>query len=79
MRLKNVGTEPLVISKVETTCGCTAVEYPKYPIVPGDTATLKIEYDGKGKSPGMFTKDITIFSNARTGLAKMCIKGEMEL
>ncbi len=34
-RLRNVGTEPLVVKEISTSCGCTSAEYDKQPIAPG--------------------------------------------
>ena len=31
---ENVGNEPLILSDVRTTCGCTAPEWPREPIAP---------------------------------------------
>ncbi len=42
---KNTGTKPLVINKVNTSCGCTVAEYPKKPIMPGKQGVIKVNYN----------------------------------
>ncbi|SNT24400.1 Protein of unknown function [Ekhidna lutea] len=60
---ENIGTEPLVLSDVRTTCGCTAPEWPREPIAPGSKAKLKVVFNSAGKM-GMQNKVITVMSNA---------------
>lgn len=77
MRLRNAGTDSLVIHKVDVSCGCVKIEYPHNPIAPNDTVHLRISYNGKGKIEGHFLKEMVIFSNAKSGLARMKITGNM--
>ncbi|MBV6645136.1 MAG: DUF1573 domain-containing protein [Cyclobacteriaceae bacterium] len=60
---ENTGTEPLILSNVRTTCGCTAPSWPREPIAPGEAATITISFNSRGKL-GMQNKIITILSNA---------------
>lgn len=41
----NTGSAPLVIENVTTSCGCTLAKWDEEPIMPGDTAQLKISYN----------------------------------
>jgi hypothetical protein len=59
----NAGQAPLVISNVQTTCGCTASEWSKEPILPGKTGQIKATFNSAGKI-GRQNKVITVFSNA---------------
>ena len=43
-RFVNEGKTPLVILRAQASCGCTVPSYPEYPIAPGDTAEMKVEY-----------------------------------
>ncbi len=61
---KNTGEVPLIISKVKTSCGCTATEWPKEPVMPGDSGKIAVEFNTRGKS-GKQTKTITIHSNVK--------------
>jgi hypothetical protein len=60
--ITNTGTEDLIISGAKGSCGCTVPTYPKEPIAPGKSATIKVTYDTK--RPGSFKKSVTITSNA---------------
>ncbi|MEQ6166564.1 MULTISPECIES: DUF1573 domain-containing protein [unclassified Ekhidna] len=60
---ENVGNEPLILSDVRTTCGCTAPEWPREPVAPGKTAKIKVVFNSAGKM-GMQNKVITVMSNA---------------
>ena len=54
--------QALAVTKVGTTCGCTAPVYSKEPIKPGEKGSVKIRYDAV--SPGFFKKGAKIhFSN----------------
>ena len=59
----NIGNQPLVINNVLTTCGCTAPEWPKDPIPPGNTGTVKVVFNSSAKM-GRQNKVITIRSNS---------------
>lgn len=57
----NVGEAPLVIDTAIGSCGCTVPTWPKEPILPGESAKLKVKYDTK--RVGSFTKYITLTTN----------------
>lgn len=59
---KNIGKEPLIISKVRTSCSCTVASYSKTPLQPGNTDKIVLKLD-TGK-PGTFIKAVAIYSNA---------------
>lgn len=62
-KFENTGNEPLIISDVRTTCGCTAPAWPRDPVIPGQTADIKVVFNSAGKM-GRQNKIITIVSNA---------------
>lgn len=72
----NVGDEPLVISDVKSTCGCTVPEKPEGPIGPGEKGQIKVKYDTKNKV-GPIRKNITVYSNADEPVKLLKIKGEV--
>lgn len=72
-KFKNVGKQPLVISNAAGSCGCTTPEWPKEPINPGQSATIKVKYDTN--RVGSFEKTVTITSNAKTPTKVLKIKG----
>ena len=69
---ENSGTTPLVISNVMTTCGCTAPDWPREPIAPGATSSIKVVFNSRGKV-GRQNKVITIVSNATNNPEKIKI------
>lgn len=73
-KFTNVGTEPLVITGVQASCGCTTPQWPKEPIKPGESSVISAVYNSKGR-PGSFNKAITITSNAKTARKVLYIKG----
>jgi hypothetical protein len=76
-KFKNTGNEPLIISNAQGTCGCTVPEWPREPIAPGQSATIKVKYDTKIVGP--FSKGVTLTSNATNEPTKMIrIKGTVE-
>lgn len=60
---KNTGTEPLVLTNVETTCGCTASNWPREPLAPGESADITVTFNSTGKM-GLQNKNIRVRSNA---------------
>jgi hypothetical protein len=74
-KFTNVGDQPLIITKVETTCGCTVPEYTQTPVKKGESGTIKVTYNPTGAALP-FSKSITITSNAKTTTKVLYIKGE---
>jgi hypothetical protein len=76
-KFKNSGKEPLIIRDAQGSCGCTVPEWPKAPIRPGETATIKVTYDTNRLGP--IDKSVKISSNAKTDSEKVLkIKGTVE-
>lgn len=71
---KNTGTAPLIIQTAKGSCGCTVPSYPKEPIAPGASASIKVKYDTNRVGP--INKNVTITSNATNEPTKVIrIKG----
>ncbi len=60
---ENSGTEPLILSNVLTTCGCTATSWPREPIAPGEGGEIAVSFNSSGKM-GKQNKVVTVVSNA---------------
>ncbi len=71
----NKGTEPLVITSVQASCGCTVAEYSKEPIAPGQRGFVKATYNAA--KVGAFTKTVTINANTDDNAFQLTIKGEV--
>ena len=76
MRVTNTGSAPLLIVKAQAGCGCTGIDYPELPIMPGDTATVSLSYNPSGR-PGQFTKQAIIFTNTDTKRTILEISGNV--
>jgi hypothetical protein len=74
-KFTNIGDEPIIITKVETTCGCTVPDYTKTPVKKGESGLVKVTYNPTGAALP-FSKSITITSNAKTTTKVLYIKGE---
>ena len=57
----NMGAKPLLISNCSGSCGCTVPTCPTQPILPGESAEIKVRYDTERL--GAINKTVTIFSN----------------
>jgi Protein of unknown function (DUF1573) len=73
--VKNIGKEPLTISNVQASCGCTVPSWTKEPIAPGATGNIKAIYNTQGR-PGPFTKSLTVSTSKGTKV--LTIKGLVE-
>jgi len=60
--LTNTGNASLRIIAMETSCGCTLVDWPKEEILPGKSAILKIYFDSRNKTGEQF-ENISIKAN----------------
>jgi len=74
---KNTGKEPLIIEDAKGSCGCTVPSFPKEPIKPGATGTIKVTYDTK--RTGAFSKTVTVKSNSKSGDKMLTIKGNVKV
>ncbi|UMB60886.1 DUF1573 domain-containing protein [Lutibacter sp. A80] len=72
-KFTNTGKSPLIISRIQSSCGCTVPTKPKDPIMPGKTGEIEVKY--ATNRIGGFNKTITIFSNATEPTKRVRIKG----
>jgi hypothetical protein len=59
----NTGNEPLILSKPISSCGCTVPTWPKEPILPGESSSIKVTYNTH--KAGAFNKTVTVNSNSK--------------
>lgn len=76
-KFKNTGTQPLVISNVGVSCGCTVPAWTKEPVQPGKTGTISAKFNSAGKM-GMQTKVLTVDSNSASGTTTVALVGEVK-
>jgi hypothetical protein len=72
---KNIGKEPLIFSKVRSSCGCTIPEWSREPLLSQQQDTIKVKYDTRRL--GRFSKTVSIFSNAKKPMVVVRIQGEV--
>lgn len=73
----NNGTQPLVLSNVRASCGCTTPKWTREPVAPGQKGSIEVTYNPKNR-PGSFNKSITINSNAENPTVVLRITGQVE-
>ncbi len=71
----NEGKNPLVITNVASTCGCTVPTWPKEPVEPGEKDTITVVYNTNLAGP--FNKTIVVYSNANNSPVRISIMGKV--
>lgn len=74
-KFTNIGDQPLIISNVESTCGCTVPKYTNTPVKKGESGVITVTFNAAVAST--FSKAVTIKSNAKTPVKVLYIKGEV--
>jgi hypothetical protein len=70
----NAGTEPLKLTNVQASCGCTTPEWSRDPIAPGASAQIRVGYNAYAEGP--FNKVVTIvYGTSKT--KTLTISGEV--
>lgn len=72
---KNTGKIPLILSNVRSSCGCTVPAWSKEPLMPGQTASIRVKYNTA--NPGPINKTVTVESNASNNRVILRIKGKV--
>ncbi|NPA68530.1 MAG: DUF1573 domain-containing protein [Chlorobi bacterium] len=72
-KFKNTGGKPIIITNAEGSCGCTDIDYPKKPVLPGETAKIIVTYDAE--LLGVFNKTVTLTVNIEKSKQILHIKG----
>jgi hypothetical protein len=70
---KNTGNTVVLITNIQGSCGCTATNYSKEPIQPGETAKVTATYNAVNK--GAFSKTVTVTTNTLDSPKVLTIKG----
>lgn len=76
--LRNDCTEPLVILQVETNCNCTAIDYPRMPLKPGESGKCSLTFDASGLA-GWVMKYLYLHTSLNGGAVyKIVLEAEVE-
>jgi hypothetical protein len=73
--ITNTGSNPLVIFRVSTSCGCTHVVWDKQPIQSGQATTIRVEMTPD--KAGAFSKTIIVYCNMKASPLRFTIKGKV--
>ena len=71
----NTGDSPLVIKNARGSCGCTVPDWPKDPIMPGETSELSISYDTNRL--GNINRTIRVTTNEGSDPHVLLIRGKV--
>jgi hypothetical protein len=74
-QFENVGSEPLIIENVYSSCGCAVPTWTKTAIAPGKSGEIQVKYDTNRVGP--IRRTITIYSNADEPTKAVKIKGRV--
>ncbi len=72
----NTGNSDLIITKVRSSCGCTASNYPKTAIKPGEESKIDVTFNSTHKK-GHQNKSITILANTEPNITVLRIKARV--
>ena len=72
---KNTGKDSLIITNVKAKCGCTPVEWPKKPILPGEKGKIMVSYDTS--ICGNFQKSVYVFTTENNQGIKLNLSGNV--
>lgn len=63
-RFLNAGNKPLIIARVQPSCGCTVAEQPEEPVLPGKEGVIKASFNSEGRV-GINHKIIYVYANTK--------------
>lgn len=72
----NQGKEELIIVSAKGSCGCTVPEWPREPIMPGESGQIKVKFNSY-KKPNLQQKQITLVTNTEEGKEILKIKAQV--
>ena len=73
----NTGDKPLYINSVQPACGCTAPDYTKDAIAPGEKGQVTLSFDSKNFN-GAVTKTAQVFMNAENSPITLSFKANVQ-
>jgi len=72
----NVSDEPVKLSRVKASCGCTTPSYTKEAIAPGQTGEINVRYNSA--RIGAFNKSVTVYYDSAATPVVLRIRGKVE-
>jgi hypothetical protein len=74
-KFTNKLSEPLLLSNVRASCGCTTPQWTKEPVKPNETGEITVKYNTN--SAGPFNKTIMVYSSGQPSPVVLRIKGNV--
>jgi len=75
-KFKNTGDANLIISDVNSSCGCTIPKFTKDPVNPGESGVLQVTFESDNRK-GFQNKTVTVLSNTQPNTKKLKIKAQI--
>jgi Protein of unknown function (DUF1573) len=72
----NDGDDLLFVTNIKTSCGCTAAEYSREAIAPGEEGFVRVRYNAA--KAGTFSKTVNVEGNTGGEIPVLTIKGRVE-
>ena len=71
----NDGSQPLVITRIATSCTCVKASYSRRPLAVGESSVVEITYEPHKKEAGVFHKVVQVYTNSVDGMRLLTISG----
>jgi len=75
-KFTNTGKSPLIITNAVASCGCTTPNWPKTPVIPGQSGQITVVFNSTGKV-GLQDKMVTITANTNPAQTVVHLVGEV--
>jgi hypothetical protein len=72
----NEGKTELIITSAKGSCGCTVPEWPREPIMPGESGQIKVKFNSYRK-PNLQQKQVTLVTNTENGKEIIKIRAQV--
>lgn len=77
LQLVNESATPIVIRKVERTCGCTTLEHENQPLMPGERRQMMLRFDAHGEW-GWQLKLLRLYLNDGSKPLRLYVEADIE-
>ena len=71
----NDGSEPLVITRIATSCTCIRANYSRRPLAVGESGVVELTYEPHKMEAGTFHKVVQVYSNSVDGMRLLTVSG----
>ncbi len=74
----NMADQPVVITNVKSSCGCTATDYTRQPVLPGAKGYVKLRFD-PARFSGYFSKKVSVYNSLGTQPDYLTVSGRIRI